>query len=66
MAQVPRRPSAPNQSVRLAQATGMVAVQAGCTISTAAVLMQYRAELIGCTFGDIAAAVVERHISFDA
>jgi hypothetical protein len=64
MAQVPRRPPAPQHGVRLAQAAGMVSVQAGCTLSTAVLLMHYRAQLIGCSVGDIAIAVVERHISF--
>jgi hypothetical protein len=43
----------------------MVTVQAGCTISTASILIRLRAELIGCSFGDIALAVVSRRIRFD-
>jgi hypothetical protein len=42
----------------------MVTAQAECTISTAEILIQYRADLIGCTFGDVALAVVNRRLRF--
>jgi hypothetical protein len=42
----------------------MVTAQAGCTIPTAEILMRYRADLIGCTFGDVALAVVNRRLRF--
>jgi hypothetical protein len=62
VAQAQQRSFGATYGVRLAQAAGMVTAQAGCTISTAEILMQYRAELIGCSVGDIALAVVNRRV----
>jgi hypothetical protein len=42
----------------------MVTAQAECTISTAEILIRYRADLIGCTSGDVALAVVNRRLRF--
>jgi hypothetical protein len=55
----------PTYGVRFAQATGMVAAQADCSIGTAVVLIHYRAELIGCSVSDIAASVVRRRVRFN-
>lgn len=48
------------QSRRVAQASGMVSVQAACTIEEAVVLMQARADETLHTLEQIAGAVVER------
>jgi AmiR/NasT family two-component response regulator len=51
-------------SHRVSQASGMVSVQADCTIDEAVVLMQDRAATMGQTLDEIAAAVVDRSIRF--
>jgi len=53
-------------SDRVAQASGMLSVQASCTIKEAIALMQARADLYRSeTLESIALAVIDRHISFD-
>ena len=52
-------------SAREAQASGMVSVQAGCTVTQAIVLMKHRAHDNGVTLAAIADDVVNRRIRFD-
>jgi AmiR/NasT family two-component response regulator len=49
---------------RVSQATGMVSVQAKCTIAEALELLQERALVTGKSVNEIAEATVERLISF--
>ena len=49
-----------------ARATDRVAVQARCTFDEATDLMFERAEAERCSLGDIAIAVIEGRIRFDA
>jgi len=49
---------------RVAQASGMVSVQAECTLEEALVLMETRAVSTHATLEEIAAAIVRREISF--
>jgi hypothetical protein len=49
----------------MAQATGMVSAQAGCSMATAIILIHKRAELIGCSYGDVVIAVIDRRVRFD-
>jgi len=49
----------------VAQASNMVAVQAGCSVSHAVVLMVTRAQESNATLEHIAAAVVDGQISFE-
>lgn len=56
--------SASSHSHRVNQASGMVSVQADCTIDEAVVLMQDRAATMGQTLDEIAAAVIDRSIRF--
>jgi hypothetical protein len=51
--------------LNLAASADMVAAQARCSISTAVVLMQKRAELIGCSIGSLAGAVIKGYVRFD-
>jgi AmiR/NasT family two-component response regulator len=51
---------------QVAQASGMVSVQAGCTPDQALALMNARAEKCGRKVEEIAVAVVERRIRFDS
>ena len=53
-------------SYRVAQASGMVSVQADCTIDGAVVLMETRAVSARRTLEEIAAAVVDGAIRFGA
>ncbi len=46
------------------QATGMVSVQAGCTVDEALTRLQERARSTGQTVDEVAAAVVERRTRF--
>jgi AmiR/NasT family two-component response regulator len=52
-------------SASVHQASGMVAVQAMCTIAEAVQLMAHRASDEGYTLDEIAAAVIDRSIRFD-
>ena len=49
---------------RVSQASGMVSVQAKCTIAEALQLLRDRALVSGKSVNEIAEATVERHISF--
>jgi AmiR/NasT family two-component response regulator len=51
---------------RVAQATGMVSVQADCPVGDAFALLVDRATVERCTIGEIALAVVERNIRLGA
>jgi AmiR/NasT family two-component response regulator len=53
------------QSDRVTQASGMVSVQASCTLPEALVLMETRAQETGRSIEEIANEVVEREIRFD-
>lgn len=52
-------------SATVHQASGMVAVQAMCTIADAVELMKGRAAETGGTLDEIAEGVIERAIRFD-
>jgi len=49
---------------RVSQASGMVSVQAKCTIAEALQLLEDRAAVAGQSVSEIAAATVERRITF--
>jgi hypothetical protein len=49
----------------VAQASGMVSVQAGCTPDDALALMTARAKKCGSKVEDMAKAVVDRRVRFD-
>ena len=49
----------------VAQASGMVSVQADCTCDRALVLMTERAQKCGSRVEEIATAVIERRIRFE-
>ena len=51
-------------SAAVNQATGMVAVQAACSLDEALALMQDRATVQGSTLDEIAGAVIDRSIRF--
>lgn len=53
------------RTVRIAHAAGMVAAQLNCNLETALILLDMRAELIGCDLDVVATAVIERHVSFE-
>jgi AmiR/NasT family two-component response regulator len=53
-------------SVAVNQASGMVSVQAACTMDEALVLMMDRATVQGETLDEIASAVLDRTIRFGA
>jgi hypothetical protein len=57
-------PTQEQRSPRVAQASRMVAVQAGCTVAEAVVLMETRAVSTHTTLEQIAIAVVDREIRF--
>jgi hypothetical protein len=48
----------------VAQASGMVSVQADCMLSKAIVMMKARASLDGVTLEELAVAIVTREIRF--
>lgn len=50
--------------IRVAQASGMVAAQVGCSPDTALCLMKERAEATSASVSDIAVAVLERRTRF--
>ena len=58
-------PTAGEMSDQVAQASGMVSVQAECTIADALVMMKERALVSQQTLRQIADAVVDRQIRFD-
>jgi len=47
------------------QASGMVSIQAGCTVEEALTKLQARARSTGQTVDEVAVAVVERRTRFD-
>jgi hypothetical protein len=57
-------PEVPDLGVRIAHAAGMVSAQLDCNLDTAMVLLRKRAELIGRDLEVIAAAVIDRRLSF--
>jgi hypothetical protein len=61
----PRVPWAPTRNVRVAHAAGMISTQTSCTMETAIFLLEKRADLIGCSVGDLATAVIARRVRFD-
>ena len=56
--------AAPDRSVQVAQAAGMVSAQMNCSMSTALILLERRAELIGCSLTDLTSAVIRRLLRF--
>ena len=56
--------SAFSHNAKVIQASGMVSVQASCTVDEALVLMRDRATVQGETLDAIAEAVLERQIRF--
>jgi hypothetical protein len=57
-------PAREDQAPRVSQASGMVSVQAGCTLAEALALMKERAHADGLTLTEIADATLERTIEF--
>jgi hypothetical protein len=57
-------PDIGRHSMHVAQASGMVSVQAECSISAAMVLMESRAHVTGQSLEQIALAVINRETSF--
>ena len=57
-------PSSEDVTYRVSQASGMVSVQADCTLGAALVLMKERAQVQHQSLTEVAAAVVERRIRF--
>lgn len=55
----------PNRVLALANAMGMVSVQADCTLDEALDLIVDRAQIARCTVYEIAVAVVDGSIRFD-
>jgi hypothetical protein len=47
------------------QIARIIAAEMPCSVDTAHVLMEKRADLIGCKVGAIADAVIERRLRFD-
>jgi hypothetical protein len=43
----------------------MISTQTSCTMETAIFLLEKRADLIGCSVGDLATAVIARRVRFD-
>jgi AmiR/NasT family two-component response regulator len=52
------------QSDRVAQASGMVSVQAECSLDEAFVMIQERAQTIDLTTEEVAESVVDRQFRF--
>jgi hypothetical protein len=44
----------------------MISTQMGCTMETAIFLLEKRADLVGCSVGDLARAVIDRRVRFAA
>jgi len=57
-------PTREMRMLRVAQASGMISVQAECTIAEAVVLMETRAVATRSTLDQIAAAVIARDFNF--
>jgi hypothetical protein len=55
----------PPSRVGIAVATGMISAQVECSIGTAEILLQRRAELIGCNPAHVATAVIDRRLRFE-
>ncbi len=55
-----------SQSDHVAQATGMVSVQADCTVVEAFRMMEERADLIDLTMEEVADSVLDRRLRFSA
>jgi AmiR/NasT family two-component response regulator len=58
-------PATGPQSDRVSQATGMISVQAGCTLAEAFELLRARAMLLGQTLEDTALDTLDHIIRFD-
>jgi hypothetical protein len=43
----------------------MISTQTSCSMQTALMLLEKRADLIGCCLGDMAIAVIDRKVNFD-
>jgi hypothetical protein len=52
------------QSDRVAQASGMVSVQAECSVDDALAMIEARAQMIDLTAEDVADSVVDRRFRF--
>ena len=57
-------PASEEHNPQVSQASGMVSVQADCTVEEALALMKDRARVSGQTLAEVAAATVERRIRF--
>jgi hypothetical protein len=57
-------PTSEERNPQVSQASGMVSVQADCTVEAALVLLQERARVSGQSLADVAAATVARRIRF--
>ena len=57
-------PASEETDPRVSQASGMVSVQAGCTVAEALELMRARAQATDQTLLEVASAVVERRTRF--
>ena len=53
-----------DEEPKVSQASGMVSVQADCTVAEALALMKERASVTGQSLTDIAVATLERRIRF--
>ncbi len=58
------RPNSETQSDRVAQASGMVSVQAECSLGEAIVMIEERARAIDLTTEEVADSVVDRQFRF--
>ena len=66
MAQTEPQPEwTPTRTLRIAHASGMVSTQAACSMEAAIVLLEQRADLIGCSLDDVANAVIDRRVDFN-
>jgi len=57
-------PAREDHDPKVSQASGMVSVQAECTVAEALVLMKERAQVTGVSLTEIANATLERDIRF--
>jgi ANTAR domain len=57
-------PTSDEHSPQVSQASGMVSVQAQCSVDEALVMLKERAQVSGQTLAEVAAATVERRIRF--
>ena len=58
------RQNGETQSDRVAQASGMVSVQAECSVDEAFVMIEERAQVFDLTTEEVAASVVDRQFRF--